>query len=64
MEKEVLKQKLQRLAWQEKIQWQEEERQVKNNEWVGSKNKDVLSSQMHQYLEDFRDEFRHSPPNM
>jgi hypothetical protein len=53
MEKEVLKQKLERLSWQEKIQSIEEDRQVKNNDWVGSKNKDVINTQMNQYLSDF-----------
>ncbi len=53
MEKEILKQKGDKLIWQEKWQSFEEERQIRNGDWVRGKNMDVVKTQMGQYLNDF-----------
>jgi hypothetical protein len=42
------------MTWQQKVQNFEEERQLKNKDWVGENNKSVIDEQIKNHMRDFK----------
>jgi hypothetical protein len=61
VEKEILKQKMDRLAYQEQNQSFEENRKLGNDHWAGEERKKLLENQMNQYVNHFEEEFNADP---
>jgi hypothetical protein len=62
VEKEILKQKMDRLAYQEQNQSFEENRKLGNDRWAGEERKKLLENQMNQYVTNFEEEFNSESP--
>lgn len=50
VEKEILKQKMARLAYQEQNQTFEEQRKLTNDRWAGEERKKLLEKQLDRYV--------------
>lgn len=57
VEKELLKQKMNRLTYQEQNQNFEEERKITNDHWAGEERKKLLEEQVGKYLDNFESHF-------
>ena len=60
VEKQLLKQKINRLAFQEENQTFEEERKLNNDRWAGEERKKLLEEQVDKYIDNFQSQFNNN----